>query len=47
MATKKSEIFAKAKEADEAALKATNPKTKEAWQKIAENYRTLAKTMAH
>jgi len=47
MAATKAEILTKAKEAEEAAVKEPNPRTKEAWQKIAENYRALAKTMAH
>lgn len=34
-----------AKHADEEARKATNPKVKEAWHKIANDYRELAKAL--
>ena len=41
------EMLGKALEAEEAAAEALDPRIKEAWMKIAENYRTLARTMGH
>lgn len=40
--TSKQDFFAKAKEAEQAAQDAVNPKVKDAWTKVAQNYRDLA-----
>jgi hypothetical protein len=43
---RKEALLARAKEADEMALKARDPAAKETWKKVAENYRELARIIS-